>query len=173
MALNWKKIRTYEKNRDVQKLYDEQLTVLNVFIEKEALIEKLLNNNYKKINKYQFYKIIEDNHGEVSFDWEYNVLVIDQNNGDTIYLKSYLDFIKKSSNTINLAFIFINENKEESLSILEKYIREAVKDTILHPFKYKKYIYPFIICKDNIYFLKYSQRSHYKTGLSILDLKLK
>ena len=153
IAVNYKKLIEYDINKLNKKIDNLDFSILDISISDSELYNKLLKGRYVSRNGI-LHKEVEENCGEGSIFNHYYVIINKAN--ELVDIQAILDNFSKGMTTYNIGYIFVNDNIEENIGIVNKYIKATLMDVKVHPYKYKKFFVPILITKDKIYYVKES-----------------
>ena len=153
IAVNYRKLTEYDINKLNIKIDNLDFSIVDISVSEGELYNRLLKDGYS-ISKGILHKEIDENCGDGSIVNRYCVIINKAN--ELVDIQAILENFSKGMTTYNIGYIFLNDNIEENISIIEKYIKSTMLDVKSHPYKYKKFFVPIIITKDKIYCIKES-----------------
>ncbi|MBE6595123.1 MAG: hypothetical protein E7644_04930 [Ruminococcaceae bacterium] len=153
IAINYKKLINYDINKINKKIANLNFSIFDISISESELYDKLTKCGYK-IKKGIFHKEVEENCGDGSIVNRYCVIINKTN--ELVDIQAILEHFSKGMTTYNIGYIFVNENIEENIEIIKKYIKATILDVKVHPYKYKHFFVPIVIANDKIYYIKES-----------------
>lgn len=165
IVINYKKLIIYEKNKLSEKMKHIDFIYFDSSISDKDCIDKLLFNGYKKIKDDFFHKEVEVDCGDGGFYSNYYSKIVHVDG--IVDTSDLLVGFTKGLITYNFAYFFIEENIEQNLEMLKKYIKETVIDVKVHRYGYKCFFVPIIFTNNKIYYIEAgSFISEYKTSVT-------
>ncbi len=164
IACNFKKLILYDAQRLSEKIKKMDFSVIDMSINEDELSEKLQSCGYSPVKRKFYKRTVEAEAGDGVVWLYYYAAVIESDKN--IDIPKLTEKFTKGLTTLNIGYVFINENFESNLDALKNYITETIVDVDVHRYSYKKFFSPIIICNGKIYYIKAgSFISEYKKGI--------